>query len=134
MALLAIKVQVAPPLEDPSNLKLCGVTLRGITTETKVRPDTIVAPMLGVTVKPVLLVSKLRYLVPRLLSMALVTSWPTGVLAEVPTIRSPGWVMSPRVCAKAESTTQQEERHCRECNEALQFNERITHILCLVYK
>src|SRR5439155_1619241 len=54
---------------------------------------TTVRPTPGVTVKPVLLMSKLRYLF-WVLSIALATPSEPGLLLEVGTIVSPGWVTS----------------------------------------
>src|SRR5439155_14372619 len=61
--------------------------------EVRVRPLTMVSPTPGVTVKPVLLISKLRYLFC-VLSIALATPSEPGLLFEVGTIGSPGTVTS----------------------------------------
>ena len=57
--------------------------------EVKERPLTIVKPTDGLTVKPVLTISKLRYLVSAL-SIALVTPSEPGLLSEVAVMMSPG--------------------------------------------
>ena len=51
-------------------------------------------PTRGVTVNPVFSRSKFKYFVPMTLSMALATISEPGLLLEVGTIGSPGWVTS----------------------------------------
>ena len=72
--------------------------------EVRLRPETMVSPTPGVTVKPVLSLSKFRYLVGWL-SMALATPSEPGLLLEDATMGSPGTVTSVGASTPRSSTS-----------------------------
>src|SRR5439155_18056341 len=89
---LAMVVKVVPSSE-PERMYDAGSRSGASLAEVRVRPLTMVEPAVGVTVKPVLLMSKFRYLF-WVLSIALATPSEPGLLFEVATIGSPGTVTS----------------------------------------
>ena len=68
-------------------------------------PLTTVAPTRGVTVNPLLSLSKLKYLVWVELSIAMAAPSVLGLLAEVGVTGSPGWVTSVSGSAKLALTS-----------------------------
>src|SRR5688572_32883744 len=87
-ALEAMRVKLAPSIE-PSSTKLAGSRSGTSSALIRVRERTGRLPD-GVMVRPVLILSKLRYLLVTSLSMALGARLNQGEFVEVPTAGSPG--------------------------------------------
>src|SRR5262245_14347045 len=91
-ALDAMRVNLTPSW-DPSSTKLDGS--RSGTASALMSVSARIGPVPdGVMLNPVLSLSKFRYLLVALLSMALVTVWVGGELADVAATVSPGTVTS----------------------------------------
>src|SRR5262245_26801319 len=97
-ALDAMRVKLTPSL-DPSRTKLDGSRSGKSSALMSVSARTGPAPA-GVMVKPVLSLSKLRYLLVTLLSVALGAVWAAGEFADVAVMVLPGTVATtPEVSA-----------------------------------
>src|SRR5436190_11356856 len=95
MGPLAMGDHVPPPSLEPSSVKLAGSRSGASFADVRLMPLQILAPRLGVTVKPVFSLSKFKYFVLKLLSITLLTtSFGTGEFGDVGVIGSPGAVIS----------------------------------------
>src|SRR5437899_1277898 len=92
----AMRVQAGSSLGSslvPSRVKEAGSRSGASSAVVRRRPVTMRGPTAGVTVKPELSLSKLRYLVRGLLSVPCQACWEAGLLVEAPTMRERGRVL-----------------------------------------
>src|SRR4051812_19161814 len=87
--LLAMRLKLTPSFE-PYNTKLAGLRSNASSAVKRVSPCTTRLVKVGNTVKPVFNLSRFRYLVDAVPSIALAACWASGEFAEVAVTGSPG--------------------------------------------